>query len=207
MRARKILDDMKLVYASCKSYQDTGVARSGDLSVTFRTFFRRPNKLLVEFRQIGDSIHYAVWTTPGVKAPRSSKGYLRSIFWDSSESKPEVNDLQRSLAGATGISLGGASTVPGFLFPKKAFGVAYVETKDFVFSRQEQIEKNPCDVISSKKWGLEAWVSKKSHLLMREVTILGGCEYRIDYQPNVNIQIPNSALVFRPNGKRYSTGR
>ena len=201
VRARKILAEMKAAYASCKTYQDTGVARCGDETVSFRTSFRRPNKLLVEFSHNGDSTHYAIWTTPGVKSLRSPKGYLRSSFWDSSVGKPEVDDLEASLAGATGISLGGASTVPGFLFPKKAYGIAYVETKDFIFSRQEQIDKNPCDVISSKKWGLEAWVSRKSHILMREVTVLERVEYSIDYQPKVNVQVQNSALVFKPSQK------
>ncbi|MEI8281290.1 MAG: hypothetical protein WCG75_02690, partial [Armatimonadota bacterium] len=48
-KARSFVERMFSVYAKCKTYRDTGTYTAGRAQITFRTFYRRPNRIYFEF--------------------------------------------------------------------------------------------------------------------------------------------------------------
>jgi hypothetical protein len=116
--AVKILLTMKRVYASCRSYRDTGEVKTesriegGEFGgeQPFSTSFVRPGPFRFEFtdRGLGErSSVYIVW---------SDGAEVRS-WWDAQPGVRRPTSLQEALDVASGISGGSSLRVPGMLLP------------------------------------------------------------------------------------------
>lgn len=206
LTARKIVEEMYAAYAGCKSYSDTGTVVCGDSHITFKTFYRKPNKLYVEFNSKDYYTgRHVLWSKGSLvsKDPadipenRREGAYLETYSWDEGDEKIETGELEMALAGATGISLGGASTVPGILFPNAAYARSYQNMPDFQVMKAEAVHGTLCDVLYSKHWNTRIWIARTSHLLMREDTMLSD-RCRIEILPRLNPVIPDSQFLFRP---------
>lgn len=204
--ARKIVDAMYAAYAKCTTYVDTGTVVCGDAHIKFKTFYSRPNKFYSEFRSTDYyKGRHVLWCKGSLvsKDPkdipenRREGSYLETFSWDDGNDKIEADELGMALAGATGISLGGASTVAGILFPKEAYGISYKDMPDFRVIKPENVQGTLCDVLYSERSDVRIWIARKSHLLIREDTTLTE-RCRIEIKPKLNIKIPDSQFLFRP---------
>jgi hypothetical protein len=115
----KILLTVKRVYATCRSYRDTGVARTtgriegGQFGseLPFATAFSRPGRFRFQFTDQGmgeRSSRYIVWWDG--KDVRS--------WWDAQPGVRRPSSLQEALDAASGISAGASLRVPGLLLPE-----------------------------------------------------------------------------------------
>lgn len=200
---------MNKAYATCETYQDTGMVTCGDRHMKVKTFFKRPNRLYVEFS--GSNVHegrYVLWMHGALKSQkkhdikenRQENGYMKAHTWDSSDREIETDDLGMELAGFTGISLGGATTIPGFLFPKHAYGWNPDEVSDLKFEKVEMIGKVACDVLYSKEKDVRYWIAKDLHLLLKQDESLGDRNV-LTWSPKVGTKIPDSQFLFTPPKK------
>lgn len=114
----KILLTARRVYAGCRSYRDTGVARTtgriegGQFGseLPFATVFTRPGPFRFEFTDQGmgeRSSRYIVWWD----------GENVLSWWDAEPGVRRPASLQEALDAASGISGGASLRVPGLLLP------------------------------------------------------------------------------------------
>ena len=111
LTAREILDRMEEVYATCRSYRDSGaVYKGGEKLCEFTTAFKRPRRLRFAFKSVFGLKHAVMcdggdlWLTMESDLPDEIEDeYL------------EMPSGQLAIAGATGISGGAAMVVPPLL--------------------------------------------------------------------------------------------
>jgi outer membrane lipoprotein-sorting protein len=195
-------------YAAVTSYRDSGVvetATGGSLptrstDVAFKIYFTRPRKLhfeWVELSSFSSAERNVVWSD-GEK----TFGYYS---FEPGKVKPE-EDLGMGLAGATGVSLGSAITVPNLLL-KDVGGFSLVDLKRISLKGEEQFEGEACYVLegfhpNSEPW--QFWVGKKDFLLRKLTTRRenGELEEEIHRDIRVNEPIPDEKyrLKVTPDG-------
>lgn len=136
LSAPEILTRMAQTYASCRSYQDTGVVRtiffrkSGKYyteTLPFTTAFVRPDAFRFEFTDNSFSsfgsppTHYIAW--------RDATNVR--VWWDI-DIEPTLDrpsSLNQALAGGTGISGGSAHNIPVLLLPGEVSGRSFKDMK------------------------------------------------------------------------------
>jgi outer membrane lipoprotein-sorting protein len=198
-----ILNNMVQRYANLTSYEDSGVVEtvtSGSLArrrtdIFFKTYFTRPKKLRFEWLDYGSFSAPGlslVWTD-GIKA-YSSYAYKQ----DEIETK---EDIGLAIAGATGVSLGSAHTVPSLLL-NDLLGFSPAELTKVSLKGQELFEGEDCYVVEGYHpdgdlWRL--WISKHDSALrkLRTPTTNGDFEEQIHRDVRLNGNIPDS--TFHPN--------
>lgn len=189
-------------YAAASSYQGSGVVetvvegalprRSTDVS--FKIAFKRPQMLRFEWAQV---------------SPLSLPG--RSVVWSDGEKtfayythdpdkveKPE--GLGMAIAGATGVSLGSAHTVPRLL-AREAGGFSVTNLSRVTLKGQERFEGEECYMLegyrpSGEAWRL--WVGKIDYLLRKVRTGPRGGEFQEEIHRDVLINAPVGEEIFRP---------
>ncbi len=227
-RALAILERMREVYASCKSYSDEGEARTLFLSALpgqtrirtrtvvkpFETIFERPARFRFEFRtRQGEEEwdRYIVWLDDDSKA--------RS-FWTLKYETREWPSLEHGLGAARGVSDGTANHVPALLYNRDNWlgGVEHFE-----FAGEANVEGHPCwrilahpvsyaktlvDPLNQNERKLpEAgpttlWIDRDDHLLRRIRSTRKFEKFSTDrtitYRPVLGKRIPRDAFAVNP---------
>jgi outer membrane lipoprotein-sorting protein len=199
--ATAIIKNMSGRYSTVTSYQDIGVVETtteGQLpkrstSILFKTYFTRPGKIRFEW------IDSAFFTAAD-----------RSVFWTDGTDvfsfrgyKPEIEkeeDLGMAMAGATGVSLGSARTVPSLLLNRDVIGFSLTDLSGISLKGEEVFEGEQCYVLAGFKadeeWKL--WISKKDFLLrkLRRPSIDG--EYKEEIHRDIRVEEKISESIYRP---------
>src|SRR5258708_2518928 len=126
MTAEEIVAATEAVYASCRTYADTGCVRTVFLrrdgrtdfvsSTPFETAFIRPDRFRFEF-----STHHP-HQTEFSRYIIVAQGSVVQTWWDIRPGIEQVESLSRALAGATGVSSSSAHTIPALLMPDQVSG-------------------------------------------------------------------------------------
>ncbi len=200
----EILAQMAQVYATCRSYRDSGVVRIVYFEETgerveerpFETAFVRPESFRFEFREsfMGRTKRYIV-------SQRASE--IRT-WWDVHAATETPASLAMGLAGATGVSGGSAHTVPVLLLPGVIPGRS---TKDMTDVRRlDDVEcgSSACSRVEGVYAGTKRtlWIDLKSFLLRRVDFSTEFPKFHTrettTYEPAINETIPPEALEFNP---------
>jgi hypothetical protein len=225
LTASQILERMATVYATCKSYRDTGMVRDtrsstdsvgGSPSATgasagyvpkpipFRTAFVRPGSFRFEFSvealdiQLKPSTYrYIVW----------ADGSEVRTWWDM---KPGVHrhDMVGSALFETGAwSHDSALTIPPMLMPSQVRCPRLSqELADLERLRDATLDNVPCFVVNGKvklpgiTFDVTTSIDQSTFLVrqIHKVTDLGGThiDYTITYQPEIDVEIAKTELAF-----------
>lgn len=170
MTAQAIVKRMAQRYASCLSYQDTGVvetthneANSARVErMPFKTYFARPQFFRFEW------IDYFPWKD-GRKKIVWSDGNESYTYWEPDTYEKE-EELGLAIAGATGISRGAAHTVPRLLIADEVSGFGLTELTNLSIVGEERFEGELCYRITGKHpFGItyELWIGKRDFLLRK----------------------------------------
>jgi len=189
-------------YASISSYEDSGVVETvtdGVLSkrntdILFKTYFTRPNKFRFEWldcRALVFSDRSVVWSD-------GSKSFTSHAYKPGHIETEE--DLGMAVAGATGVSLGSAHTIPVMLI-SEIRGFVATEIKKPRVKGQEVFEGEDCYILEGLDFGdkpLQLWISKADSLLrkLRSTGINGEFEEEIHRDIKVNSRVPDE--IFQP---------
>lgn len=214
VKPQLILQRMIKVYASCSSYQDTGVvetiysevsARPVNL-IPFKTYFSRPDLFRFEFqntnRATGDALSTVLWCA------RNGCHYYEEGEGVEDKSSPGL-----AIASATGVSGGAAYTVPTILFQDR-IGFQLMELTDLVLKGEERFEGTACYVLTGNHpFGprYEIWIGKQDYL-MRKLTTrstssgLALIENEIHRDIKINLTIPPRTFQFKPPEKTPHIG-
>ncbi|MDB6175354.1 MAG: sigE 10 [Chthoniobacteraceae bacterium] len=148
-------------YAMCRTYQDAGIVQiivegtPRPYPKPFKTFFIRPDYFRFEWTDTLDkpedrpdktpvSGTNVIWSTPaGVRE------FYHSAFYSDSGVKA-VEDVSSAMAGATGVSLGAAHSVPSMLMPQiGAFRLS--ELQSLTLLPEEMVDSVVCHHIRGKR--------------------------------------------------------
>ncbi|HEV2912142.1 MAG TPA: DUF2092 domain-containing protein [Pyrinomonadaceae bacterium] len=192
-------------YATCSSYQDTGVvetthheAFSGRIQkMPFKIYFKRPNLLRVEW------VDYFPWEDGRTKIIWSN-GKETFNYWEPDRYEKDES-LSLGIASATGISSGAAHTIPSLLL-EEIGGFLLTELSDLSLVGEEVFENELCYRISGKHPSgdvYELWIGKRDFLLRKEKTQTNYTDYyTIEEQIHRNIKIngpiPAETFNFKP---------
>jgi outer membrane lipoprotein-sorting protein len=201
-----IIKTMTERYAAASTYQDVGVVeittgaslptRSTD--VAFKLHFSRPRKLRFEWADLGALAFFGktvVW----------SDGERTFSHYRTEPGKVEQKeDLGMGIAGATGVSLGSAATVPSLLL-KNIAGFSPADLERISLKGQERFEDEDCFVLegfhpTSEPWRL--WVGKRDFLLRKIRTGLPGGESQEEIHRDIRINEPIPEETFRVKIKK-----
>ena len=200
--AQMIIKRMAEQYATVSSYQDSGVVetvtegalpmRSTDIS--FKTYFTRPRKLRFE------------WI--GLSLPSSPE---RDVLWSDGQKtfgyhsyqpgkiKAE-EDIEMGIAGATGVSLGSAYTVPSLLIQGMS-GFSITDLSKVTLTGQERFEDEECYVLAGyhptgEMWQL--WIGKKDYLLRKLRTKRTNGEFEEEIHRDIRLNAVISEETYQP---------
>jgi hypothetical protein len=195
---REILSRMARTYVFCSSYRDTGNATSGGLgygrSLTFRTAFVRPEKFYFDYRS-ESSNHYVIWETDGA-----------THTWWSIQQGVKTSSFAMAIAGATGVSMGVAATVPGMLTPGMGgWGGLKMDYPEIKINGILTIDGVPCyelrpvEPTPSIITVTAIYIDARSFLLRRLVEREVGSTYEsvTNYRPEVDVNIVDSTFRFK----------
>lgn len=200
LSAKDVLDRMVSVYASCKSYMDKGQTKEvflragGNLIVIkpFTTAFVRPSHFRFEFTEDSDSRtqRHVVWR---------DNASVRS-WWSI---KPEIKyyeTLAEPIAGATGISSMSAIVVPSMLFQNLGDTRRLQHLTELSLVTEEKVRGRPAYRIQGKDWlkkSITIWIEKETFLLVKVFERTKEVELTIQYEPQINIDVPSEKLAFK----------
>jgi outer membrane lipoprotein-sorting protein len=199
----QLLGRMSMVYATCKTYRDTGIVKSDIVHALgkttenkpFETAFIRPDRFRFEFsRGTPKTNRYLVW----------SKGKDVQTWW---YLKPGVNkpaSLNMALAGPTGVSGGSAHTVPALLMPTAVQGNRISKMTDAKRLADAKHNNADCFRVEGMYGNIPhtVWLDKKTFLILRidsQPPIPNAqVEVTTTYEPVINGEISESLLAFDP---------
>jgi outer membrane lipoprotein-sorting protein len=203
LTAQQILDKMATIYATCKSYRDSGVVTNdfgphsaGDnfprhVAVKpFRTAFVRPDQFRFEYDDATPEKPYVVW----------AKGSDVCTWWYIKPGVGTPASLENAIAGATGVSSGSAHTVPTLLLPDQIGGRKLTAMTDLKRLPDETLDATPCFKLQGKYANAPTtiWLGKATHLILRTYVDTGLVKCTTVYKPQVDIEIPAKELEFNP---------
>ena len=199
--AREIMNRMAEVYLTCSAYRDKGTVLTtsfyaGDTDteeVRFMTAFVRPDRFRFEF--VEDSDRYIV---------HSDSSGTRT-WWDLT-GLDEEESLDLALAGATGVSMGAAHTIPSLLLNEKD-SHRLTDLTELTLLPDEKLGGVLCHRIEGKNWRGDTeslWIDKTTYLLRRidEASTFPGfrTEDTTIYSPQVDTAISSEELEFNQSG-------
>jgi outer membrane lipoprotein-sorting protein len=203
LTATMILNRVATVYATAKSYQDTGVVKPSTEGLSdspFNTAYRAPDRFRFEF--IG--MHPAMISFPGGRGIVYRNGDdVQQWFLSKASTPPSLN---MALARATGVSSMAAHNIPALLMPRTVVSGRRL-TDD---TGASLLPEAPCDgsiCFRIQETSLQAeitqtlWIDRTSFLIRRidsHLTPPGNVALDLStfYQPVINEPVPDSALEF-----------
>jgi len=204
LAATDIIKRMKSAYADSRSYFDTGMVKevfidaSGERIVEkpFTTAFVRPDRFRYEFRE-----------TPKFQSERRfvihKNGKELRVHWDVKHDL-ELNDLDRAIAAATGVSSESAITVPGMLLPKEITWRRAIRFRIPTRIDDEIFGNIDCYRILDRVGGglVTFWIGKQDLLLRKTYLEKSFDDFRVQrtttYKPEMNTAIDAKLLEFDP---------
>lgn len=205
--ATTVMKNMADRYAALSSYQDIGVVEitsEGELprrgtNTLFKSYFTRPNKLRFEWLTSAffSSAERSVIWSDGTEA-FTFRGYEPGI--------EKEDDLVSAIAGATGVSLGSAHTVPELLLNSELMGFSLTDLARLSLKNEEVFEGELCYVLSGFKeeeeWRM--WISKKDLLLRKLKRPSTNGEFEEEIHRNIKVDEKIVDTIFHP---KVSGGR
>lgn len=201
--AAGILVEMAAAYASLSSYMDNGVVLTHDTrksspdEIKFTTIFRRPQFFRFEWESHHpyEPLRHIVRRTV---VWSNDKGAFR-VFLGNFEERA----LERSIAGAAGVSRGAAHHIPRLLLPKQIDGFALSELVDATLVGEETFEGILCYRIDAKHpRGREyrLWLGKADLMLRRlyRPDATGADAEEIRRNIRVNAELPRDVFEVNP---------
>lgn len=203
--AEQILARVAAVYASCRSYSDSGVVKTrypGLLGHTtekpFRTVFVRPDRFRFQFLEtkslIGGEYVYIVWRT----------GDKVQTWWDVKPGVEEARSLGDALSAATGVSGGSAHAIPALLLPQEVSGRRPTDVAHARLLDEARIGASTCFRIAGMYGDAPTtlWVEKRRFLILRidrrtEIPD-GTVEETITFDPVLDGEATEKMLAFDP---------
>lgn len=215
----QIIAAMEKVYATCKSYRDTGEVSSVSRTdggqfgsqQPFSTAFVRPGRFRFEFtdRGLGDrSSRFLIWL---------EEGNVLS-WWDAKPGLRQAETLQQALGAASGLSGDTSIRVPGLLMPREVGRGSRLIAPERLPDAEAQ--GATCWRISGKgrptPYSLSIggravtvqdetvtfWIDRERFLLLKVEEKRSFDTYRsvrtTTYSPQLNVEIPDLDLTFTP---------
>lgn len=203
--ARQILERTARVYAECKTYRDSGVAKTlfiqerGNRTVAkpFTTAFVRPGRFRYEFlarRGEEEFDRYLIWR----------KGQDVRTWWDVRPGVEEKSTLESALAAARGVSSASSYTIPDLLLDLTTGFPRVTDLSNAERKADEDLDGSRCFTIHGGTLDepMTLWIDQKTFLLRRidEQNTFSGfrTEETTTYEPVLDGEIPESLLVFDP---------
>lgn len=193
-------------YASCSSYQDTGVVETTYDETTsgriekkpFKTYFQRPALFRFEW------IDYSPYKNGRVNIVWSN-GKDTFTYWEPDRYEKDES-LVMGIAGATGVSSGAAHTLSRLLMEEIMSGFALTDLTDLSIVGSEQFEGELCYRINGKHPSgsvFELWIGKSDYLVRKLRTrskfeSFSTLEEEIHRNIKINAPIASSVFNFKP---------
>lgn len=220
MTAREILDGMGQTYASCTSYQDSGMAVTRFLAenpwtskTPFSSAFVRPHQFRLEFERTtlpersrsegkgGDAERYIIHR-------ESSETH---VWWDAKPGIEKRESLKMALAEAQGVSAGIALRIPALLMPDEiTCAWRLTELREPKRLPDAVLGKNKCFVVSGADYSSELttlWIDQDSMLLLQEEDTQTTAHSRVNarikitLEPRINEPVSSETLGLRAPGR------
>lgn len=198
--AETIISRMRQAYATCNSYQDTGVQSStyspssSTDEKSFSTVFVRSEQFRFAFKdlQMSSQPSYIIW--------RNGADILS--WWDIDPGIQTEDSLAMAIAGAYGVSLGLSGTIPSFLMPDEA-GLYYT------IPNAQRLDDAVVDGVNCYQviytFGndqITYWIDAKTYLIRRVETLSSFNDFSTSvvttYNPIVDGPVSDDALAFNP---------
>ncbi|HTQ11457.1 MAG TPA: hypothetical protein VMI31_15435 [Fimbriimonadaceae bacterium] len=212
---RALVARVEQVYASCRSYADTGEVDgpSVGLKITFRTAYAAPGKLRFEFAD-HDPTDPArgLLICDGTREPMRFGGvdttlewrttYSANVMtWYSGKAKAEKTSVALGVAGLTGLSGGAAHAVPRLLLPDDVHGLRPGQVVDLKLTGTTAVDGFECYVLASKEQQTTWFIDTANLLIRREIDAFTGTTFTISYRPELDGAVDGRLFV-----KRSSAG-
>ena len=203
---REILGRAEKVYATCKTYKDSGFVRAviipkeGENVVSekpFTTAFVRPDRLRFEYTEPkpqGHAVRYLI----------RMQGPEVLSWWGIRPGVTREDSLALALAKATGVSGGSAHTVPSLLMPDGQIGARATDLKDPKRVGDDKQDGVDCFRVEGRFGNATRtlWVDKGTSLLRRLDDTIETNDLRIVsttiYEPSAGGEIAPKLLEFDP---------
>jgi hypothetical protein len=195
MTAEQILDRVAGVYAGCRSYRDSGCARSRFLGLPglpefetdkpFRTAFVRPDRFRFEFSDPGGTEPYRYIV--------HAAGDVFQTWWDVRPGVERKSSLGLAVAGAAGVSDGAAHTVPALLMPEPVGGLRLTGLLELARLDDGDLTGAECYRLRGRPPGPAGAQAAASQQLFREMT---GIDPPAEFEPMV-LWIDQRTLLLR----------
>ena len=167
---RQIVQRMAEQYSTISSYQDYGVVETIENktgrrrpAISFKTYFMRPQLFRFQW------VEHGSLAAPGRNIIWYDGKQSYSYYAIEPDKVEKEKDLSSAIAGATGVSLGSAYTVPTLLI-KDDGGFRLTDLKNLSLSGQERFEGEDCYVLKGTHPSgetYEFWISKRDYLLRK----------------------------------------
>ncbi len=160
MNVSEIIEKMTDLYSSCRSYHDSGIIESNKSAtrIDFQTYFCAPR--MFRFQWTKDDQNYLIWSD-GVQA-------IERYYFNNFMPEP-VESLEHAIAGAIGISHGGAWNVPSLLIGDLQHqGRQFKQMREATIIGQECLRGVECQVLQGafqQSNDTTIWVSLKDFSL------------------------------------------
>jgi len=203
MSAQEIIERMVEVYASCRTYSDSGEVKTDygrgrskfSRRHPFLTAFVRPSSFRFEFSRRGPRDgwdRYIAW----------KEGDVEKSWWPFG-SPPDSTTLERTLLTMSILSDGVALTVPSLLFPNNIRGTSILTALDELkLAGEEKVEGHQTFKLEGKYQGdeLSLWIDQREFLIIKlgRKRALGPIELdtTTTYNPHLNGEISHEKLAF-----------
>jgi outer membrane lipoprotein-sorting protein len=218
-KLQSVIGKIHDAYANCQTYRDSGsclvevrgIAGPVEISITFKTIFKRPGKLRFEFSRKDEKgrIVPHILLAPG----EWRKGQMNEVDhsytyegWVARQDQGPLREptkpmpLSLGIAGLTGVSSGVANTVPNWLMARDLQGYERLAAKDLELIGTEDVNKRACYVLGMRSGEIKMWFDKSSFLLVKKTETFAAIDTEMDikvlYDPSVSGKISDSEFVF-----------
>lgn len=204
LTAEAILRQMRQTYASCNTYQDSGVVNvtynqnsvitSRD-EISFLTAFVRPDRFRFEYKDLVPDLEprYIIW----------GDGSEVLSWWDINPGIRTEDSLSIAIAGATGVSEGSAATIPSLLISDQV-GL-YFDITESQRLDDDSVNGFNCYRIYGMSGGdpITLWIDTKTFLIQRIKSLHTSSpnysyEIMTTYTPLADGDVTDAMLAFNP---------
>lgn len=198
LTANEIVRRMLQAYATCDTYQDSGLTKISKYGTTktirFETAFKRPNNFRLDLRIEG--------TTPTENFSHRFVVYASdegAFWWSDDATFAELTGPQESLSLALAGAATGISDAPALLLPNTIGAEIFNDSADMSnLSRGEDtiIDGFPCYHIKGVTRGGSIWldIDKETFLIRRQQESIFDNEIQtiIEYTPKIGISVDST---------------